>query len=226
MVVQAPKVTPGRWVYALSGGLLVVAIGAATLIVVGLVRSAEDIQQMVAPGETTMELDATGTYGVFYERDTVFQGQSFSGPAALPGLDVVLVNQDTGEEITVRRPFGESFTYDFGDRSGELAGKFEVETPGTYTVTATGAGPGVIIAIGRYSFRGLFVSIGGIIVCAFMALVGAVLMIVFFFVRRSNRKRLMNPPQRWPPQGPQGPPPQWPQGPPPPGPPPAYPGGP
>ena len=215
MVVQAPKVTPGRWVYALSGGLLVVAIVVATLIVVRLVRSAEDIQQMVAPGETTMELDATGTYGVFYERDTVFQGQSFSGPDALPGLDVILVSQDTGEQISVRRPFGESFTYDFGDRSGELAGKFEVERPGTYTVTATGAGPEVIIAIGRYSFRGLFASIGGIIVCALMALVGAVLLIVFFFVRRSNRRRLMNP-QWWPPQGPQGPPS--------PGPPPAYPG--
>ena len=215
MVVQPPKVTPGRWVYALSGGLLVVAIVIAVLIVIGLVRSAEDIQQMVAPGETTMELDATGTYGVFYERDTVFQGQSFSGPEALPGLNVILVSQDTGEQISVRRPFGESFTYDFGDRSGELAGKFEVESPGTYTVTTTGEGPEVVIAIGRYSFRGLFASIGGIIVCALMALVGAVLVIVFFFVRRSNRKRLMNP-QWWPPQGPQGPPP--------PGPPPAYPG--
>jgi len=222
MVVQAPKVTPGRWVYVLSGGLLVVAIVVATLVVMGLVRSAEDIQQMVAPGVTTMELDATGTYGVFYERDTVFEGQSFSGPEALPALDVVLVDQTTGEEVTVRRPFGETFTYDFGDRSGALVGKFEVERPGTFTVTATGEGPEVIIAVGPYSFRGLFASIGGIILSAFLALAGAVLLIVFFFVRRSNRKRLTSPPQWWPPQGPPGPP--GPQGPPPPGPPPAYPG--
>ena len=222
MVVQAPKVTPGRWVYVLSGGLLVVAIVVATLVVMGLVRSAEDIQQMVAPGETTMELDTTGTYGVFYERDTVFEGQSFSGPDALPALDVVLVDQTTGEEVTVRRPFGETFTYDFGDRSSALVGKFEIERPGTYAVTATGEGPEVIIAVGPYSFRGLFASIGGIILSAFLALAGAVLLIVFFFVRRSNRKRLTSPPQWWPPQGPPGPP--GPQGPPPPGPPPAYPG--
>jgi hypothetical protein len=83
---------PGRWVYALSAGLLVAAIVVASIIVVGLVRSAEDIQQMVAPGEATMELDATGTHGVFYERDTDFQGQSLSGPEALPALDLVLVN--------------------------------------------------------------------------------------------------------------------------------------
>ena len=224
MVVPAPKVTPGRWVYALSGGLLVVAIVVASLIVMGLVRGAEDIQQTVAPGGATMEFDEAGTYGVFYERDTVFRDQRFSGPDALPALDVVLTNQDTGEQVTVRRPFGESFTYDFGDRSGELVGKFEIERPGPFAVSATGQGPEVIIAVGRYSFRGLFASIGGIIVCAFMALVGAVLLIVFFFVRRSNRKRLMNPPQWWPPQGPSGWPPQGPPGPPPPGPPPAYPG--
>ncbi|MGH2778449.1 MAG: hypothetical protein ACRDJB_07335 [Actinomycetota bacterium] len=223
MVVQAPKVTPGRWVYALSGGLLVAAIVVATLIVMCLVRSAEDIKQMVAPGETTMELDDTGTYGIFYERDTVFEGQSFSGPNALPALDVVLVDQTTGEEVTVRPPFGETFTYDFGDRSGALVGKFEIERPGTFTVTATGEGPEVIIAVGPYSFRGLFASIGGIILCAFLALAGAVLLIVFFFVRRSNRKRLMNPPRWWPSQGPPGPPAPPPPGPPP-GPPPAYPG--
>ncbi|MGH2779557.1 MAG: hypothetical protein ACRDJB_13025, partial [Actinomycetota bacterium] len=176
----------------------------------------DDIQQMVAPGEAAMELDETGTHGVFYERDTVFQGQSFSGPEALPALELVLVNENTGEQVTVRPPFGESFTYDLGDRSGELVGKFEVESPGTYSVSATGEGPEVVIAVGRYSFRGLFASIGGIILCAFMALVGAVLFIVFFFVRRSNRKRLTNPPQWWPPQGQPGPPP--------PGPPPAYPG--
>ena len=123
---------------------------------------------------------------------------------------MALVNQDTGEAVTVRPAIGESFTYDFGDRSGELAGKFEVERPGTFAVTATGEGPEVIIAVGRYSFRGLFASIGGIILSALMALVGAVLLIVFFFVRRSNRKRLMNPPQWWPPQGPPGPPPAYP----------------
>lgn len=95
-----PEMTPGRRVYALSAGLLVAAVVVATIIVVGLVRSAEDIQRMVAPGEATMELDATGTHEVFYERDTVFQGQSFSGPAALPALDLVLVNEDTGEQVT------------------------------------------------------------------------------------------------------------------------------
>jgi hypothetical protein len=164
-----------------------------------------------------MELDQTGTYGVFYERETVFEGRTFSGPEVLPAFDVVLVNQATGEQVTVTRPFGESFSYDFGERGGELVGKFEVDRPGTFTVMATGEVPEVIIAIGRYSFRGLFASIGGLILCAFLALVGAVLLIVFFFVRRSNRKRLLNPPQWWPPQGPPGPPPPAP---------PAHPGGP
>ncbi len=54
----------------------------------------------------------------------------------------------------MRSPFGETFTYNFGDRSGERIGKFEIERPGDYTLRATGAGPEVVLAAGPYSFDG------------------------------------------------------------------------
>ncbi len=207
MVAQT-KVTPGRWVYALAGGFLLVGILGGALIVGGLVQGAGELEQMVAPGEATIRFDEPGAHGLFYESSSVFEGDTFTGPPSVPPLDVVVIDQSSGEEIVVRPPFGETFTYNFGDRSGELIGKFEIERPGDYTLRATGAEPEVVLAAGPYSFGGFFASVGGIILCAFLAFVGAVLLIVFFFVRRSNRKRMTSPPPQWVQPGP--PPPSYP----------------
>jgi len=120
----------------LVGGL-VAAGGWLFGAVTGLNDHVDRFPRTSLPGETSVQIDQSDTYNVYYEG---------VGDITLDRLDVTLTDP-SGEPVAVRPVDGEVL-YDFAERAvGHAVGQFQASTTGTYSLTATGDAGGTI-AIG------------------------------------------------------------------------------
>lgn len=136
--------TPRRpsigWYWA-AGLLLVAGLVAAAGWLLGAVTSLNDhvdrFARTTLPGETSVQIDQSDTYKVYYEGVE---------DITLDRLDVTLTDP-SGEPVAVG-PVNGRLLYDFADRAvGHAVGQFQASTTGTYHLTATGDASGTI-AIG------------------------------------------------------------------------------
>jgi hypothetical protein len=110
----------------------------------------EELRQMVAPGAADMLLAEPGTYTVFHETVSTFDGRIYrSGDIA--GL-VVAVRGGGGGTLAVRPPAA-SMTYSLAGREGVAIAAFDVTEPGWHRITAATEGgrqlSPFVLALGR-----------------------------------------------------------------------------
>lgn len=171
----------GYWVGA-AAAVAGVVLGALVIAssVREVARAFERLEQVAVPGQRVLTLPA-GEHGVYHE--------ATAGRPAAGAITVVVQDAAGGPPIPLR-PYGGSFDYNLGDRSGQGVSVFKVPRAGRYRITTTGAsgsGLGVVIGppvtdfVGSFSsgFGGFGLILGGI-------LIGIVLVIVTA-VRRRNR---------------------------------------
>ena len=186
---------PGRVWYWAAGGIGAMALVAFVAILFnGIASMGDALPQMLGPGQIEISLDEPGTYTVFHEHESIFEGQYYSSPEIVSGLTVRVRYKDSGETIKVAAPNVNS-NYAVSGRSGVGIFEFDIVEPGRYRITAAYANgqatPPVMLAIGHDFMGGLMATIFGAIG---VMMVGAGLVIsiaVITFVKREKALRAM-----------------------------------
>ena len=186
---------PGRVWYWAAGGIGAMALVAFVAILFnGIASMGDALLQMLGPGQIEISLDEPGTYTVFHEHESIFEGQYYSSPEIVSGLTVRVRYKDSGETIKVAAPNVNS-NYAVSGRSGVGIFEFDIVEPGRYRITAAYANgqatPPVMLAIGHDFMGGLMATIFGAIG---VMMVGAGLVIsiaVITFVKREKALRAM-----------------------------------
>ena len=153
---------PGRkWNWVAGAVGVAGAAGFVSLLLSGIGDIGDALRQMRAPGEIELALDVPGTYTIFHEYESVFEGRYYASPAAVSGLEVRVTPLAGGAVVAVRGA-GSNANFALAGRSGVSIFEFAIADPGPYRVSAAYAGggdsPAVVLAIG-HDFMGKLLAI-------------------------------------------------------------------
>jgi len=170
--------------YLVAGGLfLSCALGAPIVFVVIFIGWMGSGQQFQVPGATTIDVTKPGTYVVWYDHVTMFEGRSYAYGADLPNGLRIRVRDGLGE-VPMSSGLGGS------ESSGALkrtsVGEFEALRPGGYSIDVTGPFEPRIFSVRRSLASRMLLGILGLVAAEILGWVGAPLLAVFVFLRRRN----------------------------------------
>jgi len=178
---------PGRIWYLLP---VLLALAAIAIIPVAIWRAATDQSitavQFKAPGGKELEIVHPGTYVLWHETDTIFEGQTYSSPSNLPGgMHFVLaeLNTKANAAVPMSQDLGASET--IGSTVRHSVGNFMVTEPGKYRISVDGQFPDQIF----YFRESLWRQVGRVFHAVALTLViwavAAVVALVLFLRRRA-----------------------------------------
>lgn len=179
---------PSRWYYGLAAFIAVagIALSISTMIS-GISSMGSEMQQVVVPGNSDLQLLEVGEHTIFYENQSVVDGRVYSTGDDIPGLQIEVKNKTTGIKVATYTPGG-SFSYSFGGRTGRSVLAFNIDRPGTYVLSAGYpegiSGPQVVLAVG-HGLAGSIVS--GIMlpmVLFFGSIAVAVIIVILTYLKR------------------------------------------
>jgi hypothetical protein len=176
---------------------LVLAAGVglfAGILYKGLGGIGNKLQQVLAPGETDVTLDAPGNYTIFYESQSIMGGKLYSTDESISGLSCALVSKATNSKIAISAS-SMNTTYEFGGRSGRSVFEFTIDQPGIYAFTASypqeKQGPEVVLAVGKDVTTGIFATVLGGLAVFFGSIGAALAILLVTLIKRSNKKKLL-----------------------------------
>lgn len=183
--VPPARQAPGRGRYLLALLVFIAGmLGMAGVLVYGLSGMGDGLFQVVVPGEQHLTLEP-GSYTIFHERHSVFNGRVYD-TQALGGLELAVVGPD-GQEVALA-PVSMTGQYTFGGRSGVSVFDFTVDKGGDYVVSGRypdSSGPDTVIAIGQGFLGNLLGTIFGGLAFAF----GGAGIALFVFLTTLFRRR-------------------------------------
>jgi hypothetical protein len=178
---------PSRWWYLLAVAIALAGFtGMAAFMLPRLLGIADELIQVVVPGETELTLEEPGTYTIFHEQRSVV-GDRLYVSDNISGLRIVVKSATTGNAIPIA-PTAASQTYSFGSRSGKSAFAFNIPEPGRYRLVAAyddgRAEPQAVLTIGHGFLAGLMIIILGSLAIVFACMAVAVVLVVVVWRRR------------------------------------------
>jgi hypothetical protein len=188
--MNGQEIRPGRWYYGLAACIFVggwVAFG--IFLWKNLSGIADQLQQVVVPGKTTINLASAGNYTIYHEYESVVGSKIYSSGQTLSGLEVKLSSVATGEEVALARSGADS-TYSLGGRSGKAVFDFTIGRPGAYELTAHypegEEGPEVVLAVGQGFAGRILTTVFGALGIVFGSMALAVAIAVITAIKRHN----------------------------------------
>jgi hypothetical protein len=178
---------PGRSWYLVALFVALVGIGGAWMFVSPRIASIDDgVIRMVAPGKITMALQP-GSYTLFHEYKAVVDGRYYETPE-VTGLRIIVVNAQ-GNPVELGSATDTRYT--LPGHAGVSLLAFDIDAPGTYTLSASYAdpnGPETVLAVGQGFIRRLFGLIGGTIAIAFAGVGSAIAIASVTYVKRRRAR--------------------------------------
>ena len=188
-------IKPSRAYYLLA--LLVLVVGVAAFIIFlikGIGGITDKLVQMEAPGTAEMEFAETGTYTIFYEPESVFEGKVYNTRGNFTGVWCTVVSKETNTPVHLDQA-SVNTTYTVGGRSGMSLLDFEIDKPGTYEVTATYRDnpdrPRIVLAIGHGVARSIFTTVLVGIAIMFGTVTLTLLIAIITLVKRRRAKKAL-----------------------------------
>jgi hypothetical protein len=190
-LMSGNDVSPSIWYYGLA--LLIVVAGFAVFalsIYGGISDMQSSLLQIVAPGNSELDLPDPGEYTIFYENNSYLDGKFYSTSEQISGLVVRVREKATGRELATY-PAAGSFTYSMGSRSGRSIMAFKAPAAGIYQINSSysgQAGPEIVLAVGTGVATGMISSI----MLSLAALFGSIaIAAVISYVTYSRRKKAL-----------------------------------
>ncbi|MBN2502941.1 MAG: hypothetical protein JXB38_19330 [Anaerolineales bacterium] len=214
--MESQKIKPSRWYFALAAGIFLAGIVIASIVMgigaedfIALFKdfdsdTGEVLQRVIVPGSGELNLSEAGEYTIFYEYRSEVNGVEYHTGSNLPDMDCSLTAGET--EVSILPSFTHAnYQFDLQDRAGVAVMKFEIDRPGTYTLTCAYADgserPEIVLAVMKEFFKEFILPIfeftgslmlGMGLVCG--SSLAAVIMFVFVAVKRSSAKRQLQAP--------------------------------
>ena len=192
------EIKPSRWYYGLAGLVFVAGwVLFALVLFKNLSGLADQLRQVVVPGNVELTLSKPGKYTIYYEHRSVVGTRIFSTDESLHGLDCRLVSRATGSSIPLS-PVTVSSSYTVGGRSGVGVLDFAIDRAGAYELSAAypegWEGPEVVLAIGQGFTRGILVAVFGGLATVFGSMGAAVAIAVITLLKRMRAERALRRP--------------------------------
>ncbi len=185
---DAPAPPSKIWYYAAGVVFLAGIIGAAWLVFSAIITSLAGGSQFKVPGTLNIAVDKPGTYVLWHETQTIFQGQPYSTVDVWPeDMEVHVWNDATQIEVPLETSSGVTETV--GSVKRHAVGNMEFPSAGTYTIEVKGDFPDKIFYVRRSMWKKIVVNVVIASVIGIIALLGAPLLAVVVFVKRSNALR-------------------------------------
>jgi hypothetical protein len=129
--------------------------------------------RVVVPGSATLDLAKPGTYTIFYERQSVVDGQYYPSDS-VAGLRVGLIAEATSAPVRVEP--ATSTSYSMGSRQGSSIFAFTADRPGRYRLITSLSNGQAVLAIGQGMVGTIFAMVGMTIAIAFggLAIAGVI----------------------------------------------------
>lgn len=148
-------------------------------------------KQDVFPGRKVFPLEKTGTYYIFYEYVSTFNGQHFSTPETLSTeFAVQICNAEKERQIEFKPIESGTITYQTNSRKAFAIGSFVVPEPGKYAIEMKYATnhqkPMVVLAVGQSPLVTIFVTL---VILLFLFLIGflsAAALMIFVYIKRKK----------------------------------------
>jgi hypothetical protein len=192
---------PGRVWYVIALLVLIAgAIAAGVFVYIRLDGVAHELVQVIVPGEADVTFHEPGTYTLYFEPESIVNGQIFRTTGDIAGL-VVKLSSASGDPINLVPP-SISSNYSIGGRYGEAVLTGTIEDPGQYRLSAAYVDARnqsqAVLAIGLGVPTKIITAILaalGIAICSFLL---AVLIAVMTFVKRRRAIRRASAPHPTP----------------------------
>jgi len=189
MTHQAASITqgpPGRRWYLVAALIAIAGWTAMALFLVSRIGDATGrMIRVLAPGQTEIVLKEPGTYTIFHEYQSTFDGRVYD-VATVSGLSVTVRARPGGEVVPLSTASGTR--YRVGSYAGRSLFNFEVRAPGSYQIAAAYDGgrkePQTVLAIDRGFVGDFVITILGALAMAFAGMGAAVAISIIVFLKR------------------------------------------
>src|SRR5262245_36930788 len=132
---------PGRWWYAVAGGVALRAVAATGVVGVSratdLIDDVESFEHFSGEQSTTFTPATAGEYTVYHEYQTARAGDPYSGNDDPPEAFTITVTASDGSDVPVRRR--DSSAYGWGDRKSHALVSFDATAGEQYLISSNGA---------------------------------------------------------------------------------------
>jgi hypothetical protein len=147
------------------------------------------MMRVLVPGQTDLLLKEPGTYTIFHEYQSTFEGRVYH-VESVSGLRVTVRTGGATVPLVASKT---STRYSVASVAGRSLFDFEARAPGTYQISATYDGgrkePQTVLAIDRGFVGGLIMTILGAMAIAFGGMGIAVAIAVVVFIKRRRAQR-------------------------------------
>ncbi len=175
---------PARAWYVLSLMLFVCSTTGSAAIIVDAVRTFPQGTQFLVPGSTTLTTDKSGTFVIWDEVSTFFEGRSYLSSDELPaGLTITARRPASGDEVLFSPTEGALEAV--GTVRRKAIGEIRAPTPGVYTITVTGSFPDRIFYVRRSAADDICRTVGTVTLLGLGGWVLAPVIGVVVLIRRS-----------------------------------------
>ena len=182
---------PSRWYYAL--GLAIFFASSLVLLLFGYRGAASTTGKfirVIVPAKREITLPKAGEYIIYYEYETEVGDRSFSTGKDIPDLQYALTNKATGDDVRLL-PVSHESNYVSAQHSGIALAKFEIATPGTYTLAASypddKGEDEVALAIGAHDMSFLKNILGGVMIAGVLLLASMLIIMITLMKRIKAR---------------------------------------
>lgn len=187
------NIRPSKGFYFL--GAIVIIIGVILFVtqLVSTIKSySSNSHRLVAPGISEVKLEEAGTYTIFYEYRSSFEGKIYSTyNSDISALGSVLYYKNTEKVIELTEPKMNS-TFNFSGREGVSVFEFILDEPATIVIESEyleGSGPEIVLNISKNMVLGLFAGIGKSLLILFGTTSVGVGIIVITAIKRNKAKK-------------------------------------
>jgi len=150
-------------------------------------KMADELVQVVVPGEAELTLKKAGTYTIFHAQRSVV-GDRLYVSDNISGLKIGVQSATTRKKIPIA-PSSGSETYTFDNRSLTSAFVFDIPAPGRYRLVANYEDgrnePLAMLAIGHETVTDIMTTVLGGLAIVFICHAVAIVMVVVVLNRRS-----------------------------------------
>jgi len=147
------------------------------------------MMRVLVPGQTDLVLREPGTYTIFHEYQSTFEGRVYD-VGSVSGLSIAVRTGGANVPLVASKT---NTRYRVGAAAGRSLFDFEARVPGTYQISASYEGgrkePQTVLAIDRGFVGDLIVTILGALGMAFGGMGIAVGIAVVVFVKRRRAQR-------------------------------------
>jgi len=148
--------------------------------------------QFIGPGRHIATFDKPGSYMVWNDYRTVFNGRNYDESETLPsGVRVTVLEADGGKALAVSPSLNSSSS--LGSTSRKSVAKFDVTRPGRYEIIIEGDFPARVFSASKDFLLGLFAVIFGAITLMFAGFGVAIGIVCWVFIKREEAREAAAP---------------------------------